>query len=125
MAISVGISLFIIIFTTIIFPQNNLRGGSPDKFLISSTLTQKVFIKCFDFFLIFSIIFKVITKAAEYSAIKAKKHCRDTKALNRIHVLLFIDEMAMIFFISILYINFDNEARMVPLITINTVVVKV
>lgn len=85
-----------------IFPQNRARGGNPEMFLTIRVFIQKFFIKCLYFSFIFSSIFNVVSKAVEYTNIKVKKHLFDTNALSRIQELLFIEEIAMIFFISIL-----------------------
>ena len=118
-AISDGIFLFIIILITIIFPQNNVKGGNPAKFATIIVFSQKFFLRCFDLPSIFSINLNVINRVIEYRDRKVKKHTNDTILLINIQELLFIEEIAIIFFISNLGVSCDKEAKIVPIVINN------
>lgn len=95
-------------------------GGRPDRFLTIIVFNQKFFVSLFDFSVIFSISLKVVTSVIEYSVRNVNIHLIDTILLTKIHELLFIDEIAMIFFISKFCLNRARDAAIVPMIMIIT-----
>src|SRR5699024_6309496 len=73
-------------------------------------------LRCFDLPSIFSINLNVINRVIEYRDRKVKKHINDTILLINIQELLFIEEIAIIFFISNLGVSCDKEAKIVPIV---------
>jgi hypothetical protein len=121
-------------FRAITFPQNIVNGGSPPRFLRTSIITQNDLVVFILFIFKFSSILRLVRSVKEYSDKNIKNTFIEHINATISHLLLFIDDNAIIlftedkdlmFWVGVIRVTRETRATTFDVVLFSAIILKI